>query len=75
MLEQIGGQAYRLALPTKYDRLHPVFPVQLLEDYHRRHNDTELMTMPDLEDPQDKWDVEEVRDKQQIKSTIHYLIK
>jgi len=35
VLEQIGGQAYRLALPAKYCQLHDVFPVQLLEDYHR----------------------------------------
>ena len=75
VLERIGGQAYRLALPTKYARLHPVLPIQLLEDYHRRHDDAELMTMPDLEDPQDEWDVEEVRDKRRIKGTIHYLVK
>src|SRR5438552_18504471 len=33
------------------------------------------MKMPDLEDPQDEWEVEEVQDKQQIKGIIHYLIK
>src|SRR5690349_1287426 len=55
VLERIGEQAYRLALPDKYARLHPVFPIQLLEDYRRRHDDnTELITMPDLEDPQDE---------------------
>jgi transposase InsO family protein len=75
VLERIGGQAYRLALPEKYARLHPVFPIQLLEDYRRRHDDVELMAMPDLEDPQDEWDVEEVRDKRRIKGTIHYLVK
>src|SRR5438046_9356686 len=31
--------------------------------------------MPDLEDPQDEWEVEEVQDKQWIKGIIHYLIK
>ena len=31
--------------------------------------------MPDLEDPQDEWDVEEVRDKRRIQGTIHYLVK
>jgi Chromo (CHRromatin Organisation MOdifier) domain len=51
------------------------FSVQLLEDYRRRHDDAELMAMPDLEEPQDEWDVEEVRDKRQIKSVIHYLVK
>ena len=75
VLEQIGGQVYRLALSTKYDWLHPVFPVQLLEDYHQCHDDTELMIMSDLEDFQNEWDMKKVRNKQQIQSTIHYLIK
>ena len=76
VLERIGGQAYRLALPNKYARLHPVFPVQLLEGYQRRTDDPELMTMPDLEeDPHDEWEVEEVRDKRQIKGAMHYLVK
>ena len=33
------------------------------------------MAMPDLKDPQDEWNVEEVWDKQQIKDIIHYLVK
>ena len=75
VLERIGGQVYRLALPEKYARLYPVFPVQSLEEYRRHHDDAKLMKMPDLEDPQDEWEVEEVRDKQRIKGMIHYLIK
>ena len=34
--EVIGSQAYRLALPQQYRRLHDVFPVQLLEEYYVR---------------------------------------
>jgi hypothetical protein len=75
VIERIGGQAYRLALPSKYARLHDVFPIQLLEDYHRRKDDNSLMAMPDLEDPQDEWEVEEVLDKRRIKGEIHYLVK
>ena len=33
------------------------------------------MPMPNLEDEQDEWQVEEVCDKQFIKDTIHYLVK
>ena len=54
VIERIGGQAYRLALPDKYSRLHPVFPVQFLEDYRRREDNNSLMAMPDLEDPLDE---------------------
>ena len=31
--------------------------------------------MPNLEDSQNEWEVEEMRDKQQIKSVFHYLVK
>ena len=31
--------------------------------------------MPDLKDPQDEQDIEEVRNKQQIKGVIYYLVK
>ena len=31
--------------------------------------------MLDLEDPQEEWEVEEIRDKRKIKDIIHYLIK
>ena len=33
------------------------------------------MAMPDLEELQNKWKVEEILNKHQIKSQIHYLIK
>src|SRR5205814_1425972 len=75
ILKRIGGQAYELALPEKYAQLHPVFPVQLLEEYHHCHDDAELMKMPDLEDPRDEWEVEEVRDKQWINAIIQCLLK
>ena len=74
-MERIGNQAYRLALPNSYSRLHDVFPIQLLERYRRRKDDDSLMTMPELEDPQDEWEVEEVLEKRKIKDTIHYLVK
>ena len=76
VLERIGGQAYRIALPNKYARLHPVFSVQMLEHYHRRDNaELTAMPMPDLEESPDEWNVEEVRDKRRIKGVIHYLVK
>ena len=54
MLEQIDEQTYRLALSTKYAHLHSVFFIQLLENYHCCHNNTELMIMPDLENSQNE---------------------
>ena len=75
VLEWIGGQAYCLALSDKYARLHDVFSIQLLEIYCHWDNDKSLMTMSDLKDPQDEWKIEEMLNHQQIKNTVHYLIK
>jgi transposase InsO family protein len=72
--EVIGAQAYRLALPEQYSRLHDVFPIQLLEEYHPREQQ-EMLPMPDLEDDPEEYEVEEIRGKQIIKGKVHYLIK
>ena len=53
----------------------PRFPCSVVEEYRRRHDDAELITMPDLEDPQDEWEMEKVRDKRRIKGVMHYLVK
>jgi transposase InsO family protein len=73
ILERIGSQAYRLALPEKYARLHDVFPVQFIEEYRPRE-DQPLLPIPDLEDDEE-WEIEEVKDKTVIKGQLHYLVK
>jgi hypothetical protein len=75
VLEKIGSQAYRIALPEKYSRLHDVFPVQLLERYHPREEAVSKMPLPDLEQDEDEYEVEEVKDRQMIKKSVHYLVK
>ncbi len=75
MLEQIGAQAYRLALPEKYAWLHDVFPIQFIKEFKpREDNNQPPLPMPDLED-NDEWKIEEVKDKAIIKETTHYLVK
>jgi transposase InsO family protein len=73
MLDKVGKQAYRLALPEQYSRLHNVFPVSLLQEWHQR-NDSETLPMPELEDD-DEWEVEEVRDEKKFQNELHYLVK
>ena len=65
--EVIGTQAYRLALPEKYARLHDVFPVQVLEKYYPRDGDSEL-PLPELEDNPDEYEVEEIRTSRQSRA-------
>ena len=52
-----------------------MFLVQLLEDYYHREDDESLMMMPNLEDPEDEWEVEEVLDEKRTKDIIYYLVK
>ena len=75
ILKRIGGQAYHLVLPNQYSRLHPVFPIQLLESYNPRP-DEEPLPMPPLDDQEDnQWEVEQILDEGRINGCIHYLIK
>jgi hypothetical protein len=46
-------------LPEQYSQLHDVFPLQLLEDYKTREG-AGCLPIPELEDPQDEWEIEEV---------------
>jgi transposase InsO family protein len=73
VLDRIGEQAYRLALPEQYSRLHNVFPVSLLQKWYQK-NDNETLPMPELEDD-DEWEVEEVRDEKKFQNELHYLVK
>ena len=74
MTERIGGQAYRLALPEQYRRLHDVFPIQLIESYEARDGG-DFMPMPALEDPQEEWEVEEIKNSARLNSKRFYLVK
>jgi hypothetical protein len=74
ILERIGQQAYRLALPNKYAQLHNVFPVQLLEPWSIRAGE-DILPMPDLDDEDPEWEVEEVKAKQVFKGITYYLVK
>lgn len=73
ILDRVGSLAYRLCLPAKYDRLHDVFPVSLLEPWHQREQ-SEPMPMPDLADD-GEWEVEELRDKRRIAGEEMFLVK
>ena len=74
VLQRIGQQAYRLALPEQYSRIHNVFHVSLLEPWYRKAGDTETMPMPELEED-DEWEVEEIKDEKSIRGTTYFLVK
>jgi hypothetical protein len=74
-MERIGGQTYHLALPEKYSRLHDVFPIQFLEDYQQRKGLETILSMPDLQDDEEEWEVQEVKGSKDIDGIQHYLVK
>lgn len=75
VLKPIGNQAYQLALPEKYSRLHNVFHVSLLEPWYGERNEHESMPLPDLEDDQQEYEVEEVKDEHKFDGQLHFLVK
>ena len=58
-----------------YSKLHDVFPIQALEQYHTQDRDNMILPMPPLKEDQEEWEVEEVVDKACIRKEIHYLVK
>ena len=74
ILECVGKQAYRLALPEQYALLHNVFPVQFLERWNSRIGAESTMPIPELED-EEEWEVEEIKDHHNFDGELHYLLK
>lgn len=70
--KRIGNQAYRVVLPTKYARMHNVFPVSLLEPWTATQD---TMPLPDLEDDQEVWQVEDIETHKDTTRGRRYLVK
>lgn len=72
--ERIGRQAYRVQLPRKYDRLHDVFPVSLLEKWGVT-GEQKVLPLPDLVDNEEEWEVEQILEHKDFAGEIRYLVK
>lgn len=58
VVQKIGPNAYRLQLPKKYEAMHDVFSVSLLEPWNGSRQSANQL--PDLEPESEEWEVEEV---------------
>ena len=72
IIEKKGTQAYKLDLPAKYGRIHPVFHISLLEPWYSRGVDPEPQSV--LIDDEEEWEINEVRDKRVRNGAPEYLI-
>ena len=76
VLDAIGKQAYRIALPEQYSRLHNVFHISLLEPWNQRARDeANTLPLPDLEEDNEEYEVEEVKDRKDRREGAYYLVK
>ena len=73
VIDAVGTQAYRLALPSAY-RIHNVFHVSLLEPWQHRAGEEPAEPMP-LADDEGEWEVETVLDSRMRKGERYYLIQ
>lgn len=73
--ERIGKQAYRLKLPPKYSRLHDVFHVVLLKEYHQPTGNPPEIFQPDLIDGEEEWEIESLLDKRVNRNKLEYLVR
>jgi len=57
--------------------MHNVLPIARLEPWKPRMGEAgqDFLKMPDLEDPQDEWEVEEIMQKRKRGDTVSYLVK
>ena len=80
VLEVVSPLSYRLDLPKKLKRLHPVFHVSKLKEYHSTSDFKDRIQqdrpMPVVKiDGEDEWYVEKIINKRTKKNRIEYLVK
>jgi len=73
ILDAVGMQAYRLALPKQY-RVHNVFHVSLLEPWSGRDGEEPTEPMPLVEED-GEYEVEAILDTKVQKKERYYLVK
>lgn len=70
---KVSNTAYRLKLPQKYNRLHPVFHISLLQAYSQREG-CEPPEAIDIEG-EEEWEVESILDAEGRGKKRTYLVK
>jgi hypothetical protein len=76
IIDLVGKQAYRLALPNEMSRIHNVFHVSLLEPWRTRDGSDEPPMPVELEEgAAPEYEVEVILKKRVTKGTAYYLVR
>ena len=73
--KKVGSQAYELDLPLKYNRIHNVFHVSLLEPYHQREGSETIVIQPDLKDEEGEYEVEQILARRIRRNKKEWLVR
>ena len=71
-----GKMAYRLELPARMGKIHPVFHVSLLEPYHENKWEGRVQEPPPPEEIEGEleYEVEEILDSKIVRGKLKYLV-
>jgi hypothetical protein len=76
VIDLVGTQAYRLALPKELSRIHNVFHVSLLEPWQSRDGSEDLPMPVTLEDDSiPEYEVETILEHRKRKGQKEYFVK
>ena len=71
---RIGNQAYKIILPIKYAQKHNIFPINLLEPW-TAPSDLDNIPLPDLQEDQEVWEVENIKAYYNTAKNRRFLVK
>ena len=71
--KHIGNQAYKITLPPKFTQKHNVFLINLLKPWIA--SDLDNLPLPNLEDKQEIWKVEDIETHNNMTKGRKYLVK
>jgi len=74
IIDAWGKQAYKLNLPPRYGRLHPVFHVSLLEPCHQRGDKSPSPIAFEI-DGETEYAIESILSKRGKQGKIEYLVR
>ena len=78
MLDKVGAGAYRLKLPPRWKKIHPVFNEILLKPAIKPIFESQRiqpLSLPKIIDNKEHYEIEKIRDLRVHRQKLQYLVK